>query len=156
MGGYSKKGQRWHIGNVVRGLDYYAKDIPAFNISGERHVSTICGGIVTIVLVYTILAYSLLKGEHYLSRKIAAIRETVEPNAYKMTDTITFNEMNFRIAFSVTGYLDKEVKNDSRYVKWIVRHRGYNDGVLFETLLGIHRCTDDDYAEFYPIKSGSE
>ena len=156
MGGYGKKGPSWHIGNVVHGFDSYGKDIPAFNMGGQSQITTICGGLVSIFVLFLTIVYASIKGQHLLEKKNPTIIETVLPNAIDGSTMIPLNDINFRAAFSVTGYLDGEVKNDSRYVKWVVRHRGNVDGVHFENILGIHPCTEEDYAEFNPIKSSSE
>ena len=46
--------------------------------------------------------------------------------------------------------------DDPHYVKWIVRLRGIRDGVGFEKILPYHKCTDADYAKFYPVAKKSK
>ena len=43
------------------------------------------------------------------------------------------------------------MKDSEEYVKWIFRVYGYKDNVAYERLIPYHRCTDEDYEEFYPI-----
>ena len=50
------------------------------------------------------------------------------------------------MAWSVEGNLDKKNKNDSRYVKWMVRFYGKENGVKFEKFVPFHKCTEEDYA----------
>ena len=45
---------------------------------------------------------------------------------------------------------------DPRYVRWIITMAGYRDSEPFEHILPVHKCTDEDYAEFYPINPGFE
>lgn len=68
---------------------------------------------------------------------------------------ITLNDINYRVAFGVFGYLDGELKNDPRYVKWIIRHRGTKNGVNFEKILPYHKCDYNDFKEFYPLNPDS-
>ena len=47
-----------------------------------------------------------------------------------------------RFAFGIEGFLDKELKNDERYVKWIVRTwTKVGEDEKVERLLPFHRCT---------------
>ena len=52
------------------------------------------------------------------------------------------------MAFGIEGFLDKELKNDPRYVKNMVRLYRKIDGVESQTILPFHLCTDDDLNEF--------
>ena len=48
------------------------------------------------------------------------------------------------MAFSVTGTVDGQVKNDPRYVKFMVRVFGKKDGVPHEKILDYHVCTAEE------------
>ena len=65
---------------------------------------------------------------------------------------MNLNDRNFRVAVAFDGYLDRELKADPRYVKWIFRVAYKKDDVMYETILPHHMCTEEDYAEFYPIE----
>ena len=67
-----------------------------------------------------------------------------------MNDRLNFNDIKFRFAFTIEGYLDREMKNDPRYVKYLVRIFGIKDGVEYQTFIPYHKCTDADWAQFYP------
>ena len=45
------------------------------------------------------------------------------------------------MAFSIEGFLDGEIKDDPRYVKYLVRLWGKRDGVRYEHILDYHKCT---------------
>ena len=66
-------------------------------------------------------------------------------------NALDLNARNHRVAFAFDGYLDEQLKADPRYVKWIFRVLYKKDGKFKETLLQYHKCTEEDYAEFYPI-----
>ena len=67
---------------------------------------------------------------------------------------MNLNDRNFRIAFSFEEKKAKELKDDPSYVRWIFRVKGQIKNEEFEHLLPFHECTDEDYAQFYPIKAG--
>ena len=71
-------------------------------------------------------------------------------------DPIDLNAINFKVAFAFEGYNDKELKDDPRFVKWIFRVFYKKEDVDHEIILPHHKCTEKDYAEFYPIKSAQE
>ena len=60
-------------------------------------------------------------------------------------------ENDFKIAFAIQGFQTKDLKDDPRYVKWIFRIYGKKDEVEYEEILPYHKCTESDYAQFYPI-----
>lgn len=42
------------------------------------------------------------------------------------------------------------MKDDPRYVKYVVRLFGRKDGVSYENFIPYHKCTDADWEDFYP------
>ena len=60
------------------------------------------------------------------------------------------------MAFGVDGYLDGELKDDPRYVKYFVRVVGKSEGKEYDKVLPYHRCTDKDWVKFSPISSKSK
>ena len=55
------------------------------------------------------------------------------------------------MAFSFIGESDKIMRDDPRYVKIIARFWQKADGQKKEVILKYHKCTSDDYTQFYPI-----
>ena len=60
------------------------------------------------------------------------------------------SEINYKFAFTVEGFIDKEPKFDSRYVKTIARLYFHKDGVAGEKLLKTHKCTRAELDSFPP------
>ena len=61
------------------------------------------------------------------------------------------------MAFAVEGYLDNEIKDDPRYVKWIARIFGATkDQGTYEKIKEVHKCTEEDYSKFSPIEKKSQ
>ena len=55
------------------------------------------------------------------------------------------------MAFTIEDYVKRERKDDPAYVKWAVRFFGKKNGERFEKWLPFHKCTAEDYSEFYPL-----
>ena len=68
----------------------------------------------------------------------------MEHGYYGATKGLNLNKANLRFAIGAFN-LDREARNDPRYIKWVVRLRGRQDGVLTETVLSVHKCTQEDY-----------
>ena len=67
------------------------------------------------------LTYASLKLSHLLSKQNPMISEILERNFFDYQTKLDLTEIGFKMAFSVEGYLDSELKDDPRYVKYIVR-----------------------------------
>ena len=63
-----------------------------------------------------------------------------------------------KIAFTVEGYwsYEREAKNDPRYTKWLFRLFTIEGGETKSKELGLHRCNEKDYAQFFPIEPTQE
>ena len=59
-----------------------------------------------------------------------------------------FEEQGVRFAFGVEGYLDKETKEDSRYVKGLARLFYKRNGIEGESIIPYHPCTKEELDEF--------
>ena len=86
-----------------------------------------------------------------IGRTYPFLQEFEVSEHYDFTDVIDLNEINYRIAFSFVNANNKKRKDDPRYVKMIARTVRRIDGILSETVLGFHRCTDKDWEKFYPV-----
>ena len=71
-----------------------------------------------------------------------------ELDFYNFEEVLSLKEINFKIAFSVEGYVEREVKDDPRYVKYLVRTFGKKDGKEFEQILPYHKCIEEDWDTF--------
>ena len=87
---------------------------------------------MSLIAMIIWLAYAALKFEQMMSKHNPFISLMTEENIFDYTTRIDLNEINFRMAFSIEGYLDSEVKDDPRYVKYIVRVYGKKDGVDYQ------------------------
>ena len=60
------------------------------------------------------------------------ISEILEPNFFDYQTKLDLTRIGFKMAFSVEGYLDSELKDDPRYVKYIVRIYGKRNDTLYQ------------------------
>ena len=149
------KGQSWRIDRVLTGLDRFGQNIPAFNLNGETNVKTIAGGFFTLVIFLLTLSYAALKLVELLVGRNPTINDSNIDGFFDKSTTLNFNEIGWRMAFTIEDEFHSRRIQDSRYVKWIVRLYITKDGKQSEKRLHYHRCTAEDYASFYPVSSAS-
>ena len=116
-----------------------------FNIKGEQKVRTQTGGCLSLMVVMTFMAYGAVKFSQLMSRHNPFISELTDRNFYDLNTKLDLNAINFKLAFSVEGYLDKESKNDPAYVKILTRLRGIKQGVDYQEIIPFHLCTEEDW-----------
>lgn len=70
---------------------------------------------------------------------------------------IDLGKRNYRFAFSVERVFGTPVKqkSDPEFVKFLVGMYGYRNGEEFLRRVPFHKCTDEDYDQFYPVKRQS-
>ena len=74
----------------------------------------------------------------------------MEEQVLTSEDRVNLNQAKLRFAWTIEGYSDRELKDDPRYVKFLMRIAGRTDGKIFEQILDFHKCTDDDFKGFAP------
>ena len=149
---HSLKGLKMH--SMLERIDAFGQRIPAFNMKGRTRVHTLTGGCFTFFVVVILLVYSSITLLQLMNKHNPSVSEVKELDFYNFKEILSLKDIDFKIAFSVEGYHSRELKNDHRYVKYLVRTFGFKDGVQFEEILDFHECTDDDWATFQkPDKS---
>ena len=104
--------------------DNFGQKLPRFNIKGNEGVNTIAGGLFSIALYMVVLMYTTIKFSHLLTKHNPNISTYLKQDEMSETE-LYLNDYNFRFAFSIENFLgEKKQKNDSRYVKYIVRKYG--------------------------------
>ena len=71
-------------------------------------------------------------------------------------NALNLNERSLRVAFAFEGSGDSKLKIDPQYVRLIFRIVGKKDDKWSEHILPHHECTEEDFAEFYPIDPSHE
>ena len=106
---------------------------------------------MTMLIATLVLMYAAIKFEHLITRHNPNINDYYIDTA--IDETVNLNDHNFRIAFTVEDYnAPYGLKDSEEYVKWIFREFGIKDGVSYERIVPHHKCTEEDYAEFYQIE----
>ena len=124
--------QTLRLDNFLYKVDIFGKAIPTFNMSGMDKVHTMTGGILTCLTVIVILGYAVIKFDHLISKHNPLISEVTEQYIFGSEEKIDLIDIGFKFAWTFEGYLDKKRKDDSSYVKQIVRLYGNKNGEEFE------------------------
>ena len=148
-----KPSSNWLITNVIRRIDRFGKNVPAFNIDGHDQVSTLVGGLLSITIRMLALGYGLTTLLDLIDKQNPTINQYHKASSYGPNDELDFKEFSFKFAVGVEGYFDRKPRHDPRYVKWLARVYYYDnaDDSFKQTILPLHPCTSKDYDEFYPI-----
>ena len=133
----------------------FGRRLPTFNLKGNEMVKTSSGGVMTVSIAFIMFIYATLKFSHLIDKHNPNLAQYVEPNVYDMNERLNLNDINFRFAFTIEGYLEKTMKADPAYVKYLVRIFGIKDGVEYQDFIPYHKCTDDDWAQFHPPSDSS-
>ena len=141
--------------NMLDVLDLFKQRLPTFNIRGRTHVPSIAGGLLSFIIFFVMLMYATLKLIQMLSRANPTVSSYLQSGVLDSTNVVNFKEKNLRFAFGVEGFLDKELKDDPKYVKSIVRFITRVDGVNEERFVDYHKCTASDFEDFAPPSADS-
>ena len=103
------------------------------------------GGIISTCILTLVFIYAGIKFDHLVNRENPNINVVEIEDHYDIEEVLNLTEIGFRLAWSVEGNLDKQNKNDSKYVKWLVRLLGKKDGEWYQKIMPIHNCNEDDW-----------
>ena len=99
-------------------MDTFAKDVPAFSVEGEGKIKSAIGGCVTFFVFALTLAFTVIKFSHLTAKANPTINKLTIPAHYSALDKVQLDDINFRLAFTVEGFLERKRRDDPRYVKW--------------------------------------
>ena len=141
----------WHLKNVLTNHDMFGRPVPSFNLRGEDEVKTISGGIFTIILTLTILAYGSNKALELYRKNNPVVNVVKMPNAIDEDEIINIGESDFKFTFSLERSFAQFIADDPTFMRLRVRHYGRKNGKYFQNFLPFHYCTAEDMEQFYPI-----
>ena len=87
---------------------------------------------MTILVCFILASYATIKLIQVLSKSNPNVSQFVDEMHYDYSERVNLSDIDFQIAFTVEGYFDKKQRNDPRYVKYMARLRGTEDGVSYE------------------------
>ena len=148
--------RRWSSQTMLGMIDLFQQPLPAFNYRGQTTVASWPGGLVSFIIAIVMMIYGAIKLVQLLNRANPNVSSYVEQNFFDSSEVIDLKEKKIRFAFGIEGFLDKELKNDTRYVKNLVRMWGKKNGVPYDKLIPYHRCTEEDLNEFAPPDPSAE
>ena len=61
-------------------------------------------------------------------------------DVFDASNIFNFQEKSIHFAFGIEGFLDKEQKNDTKYIKSFARIYGYKDGEIYEHMIPFYPC----------------
>ena len=79
------------------------------------------GSTLSVLLLLLLLFYGANKFTHLMERRNPTISSYTESEAVTKFDVTNLRDVGIRFAFGIEGFLDKKLKDDPAYVKWIVR-----------------------------------
>ena len=137
----------------MQGFDKFETQLPSFTLQGKRTIQSSLGAFCSMMVAVVVLLYASIKFIHLKDRHNPGIASYLIERPSNLENPLNLNAMNARIAFAFLGYSDQQLKDDPRFVKWIVRVVGKKDGERYERIVPYRSCTEDDIAGFYPITS---
>jgi hypothetical protein len=123
----------------------------SLNFNRKSKINTTWGLLQTIFLSCVLIAYAQQKFFHLVNRRNPNINQSLVLNEFDASDVIDLDQIGFKMAFGVIDYGTGEVISDSDYIYWRVYAEYRKDLALVEeTFLTFHRCTEEDFDQFYP------
>lgn len=141
---------------LLEKIDQFGRPLPTFNLDSETEVHTTTGGLVTFLIIVITLCYGTLKFYQMMIKHNTNVTSVYETDVFDFKEVTNLHDIGFRMAFSVRGYDTKELKDDPRYVKYLVRMFGRIKGIEFERIMPYHRCTEEDWEVFPPAAKAFE
>ena len=85
-----------------------------------------------------------------MSKSNPSVGMYTDRGAVTNSESLNLRDAGLSFAFGLEGFIDKELKDDPRYVKMYVRQFGRLDGKNYEKILPHRKCRPEDYEEFSP------
>ena len=139
----------------VRKIDLFKTDLPSFNFNGQTDNASVMGGIATILMLYITLNYAGMKLGHLMVRHNPLINSVLKTDEVPNDERYDFIDNNFMMAFGLEDTVTKKSLDDPKFIKWLAYYVEFVDGERIRTELPVYKCTDEDFARFYPIEPSS-
>ena len=122
---------------------------------GKTTLPTITGGLFSCFIFILMMVYSLTKLLQLLQRHNPQVASFSENGVLDPSFEFNFRDQDWRFAFVIEGFLDKEPKDDPQYVKGLARIFWHRNGAEGETNIPYHKCTPEELDEFAPPRQES-
>ena len=105
-----------------------------------------------MLIAIIVLLFASIKLIELNDKKNPSITSYERPNPTDYENPINLNAIGFRVAFAwYDVWPEKIPRDDPAYIKNYATYIQIKDNVRTDTLLPLHKCTDEDFAEFFPI-----
>ena len=78
--------------------------------------------MVTFAILFITMLFAATKLSNLLLRNNPEVNIYVEKDVFSNENRFEAKEHNFMMAFALSDYVTKELKNDNRYIKWFARY----------------------------------
>lgn len=134
------------LNDVLEKFDFFPRALPTFNIKGRDAVPSSIGGLLSLVLTMILSIYGIAKLNTLINRSAPIVANYTDQGAVSEYERLNLLDAGLTFAFGIEGFIDKELKNDPRYVRMLTRLYRFNDeGDVEETFVPHHICTPEDY-----------
>ena len=126
-------------------IDLFKSEVPRLNLKGRTEIPSVCGGILSAVMLTITILYGGFKVQHLVNRANPTVSTWKEESVITSDDVLNFRDSNVRFAWAIEGVLDLKLKNDPRYVKTMFRLTGRKEGAAWERMIEAHEwhmCTE--------------
>ena len=136
--------------NTIDAIDMFKKELPTFNMKGKTHMPSYFGAFMSVLVALIVVVYGLTKFIQLTSKHNPNVSSWFEQGEITSEIVLDFKEEGFNIAFGAEGYIDRELKDDQRYVKFFTRLVRHTKGKETETIIPNRRCRTEDFDLFSP------
>ena len=134
--------------NTLDAIDCFKKPMPTFNMRGRESIPSYAGCLLSFAIACIMVVYASIKFSHLMTKHNPQISTFTVEGAIDPEDKFNFRDNGLKFAFGIEGFIDQELKEDSRYVKYFARLYGFKDGVTYEKFIPVHHCTSEELDEF--------
>ena len=152
----SKEVAVFGVQRALQRIDIFGKEVPSFNLNGQKKIKTQCGGFMSFVIPVVVLLFAAMKFQDLWERNNPQVSQISRRNFFSEDEKFETRKQNLKMAFTIENYLDNKIRNDTSYIKIFARIAGQKKGEPYGHEIRTHRCTEDELSEFYPVTKESE
>ena len=105
---------------------------------------------MSFAVYFVLLLYASHKLDRLLNRTNPSISSFHEYEVRSRDEVVNLADIQFKFAFAVEGFRDRELKDSTSLLKGIARLRGQKSGKHYDKIIPYHKCTDSDWDHFPP------
>ena len=105
------------------------------------------------MIIYAVLVvFTIQRLQKLVYRLRPEMSVELQYDVFTQNDLFDLNDAGFKLAFGVMNYDSREVLSDDSRVQWnVFLEERKNLAIVRQIPLEVRVCTDEDYAEFFPV-----